>query len=149
MEILQRPGVLRAQVDPLDGALAADVGRTRRMGLAVVEGADPEELERRLADVVRWFREQAEVCLSGGAMNEIREQILTVLAKVVHDESGELPGTLGLTEAGLDSLSLLQLLVRLEGEFSTRFSDNEVFTAGLTTVDDLVEFVSRHVAAQR
>ncbi|MGW7541094.1 acyl carrier protein [Streptomyces sp. NPDC054770] len=48
-------------------------------------------------------------------------------------------------EIGLDSLSLLEVIVRLESEFEVLIPDSEVFHAQLQTVEDLTELVAQQV----
>ncbi|KPI00287.1 acyl carrier protein familyprotein [Actinobacteria bacterium OK074] len=47
-------------------------------------------------------------------------------------------------EIGLDSLSLLEVIVRLEAEFGILIPDSEVFHAQLETVGNLTELVGQH-----
>lgn len=51
-----------------------------------------------------------------------------------------------LVDAGVDSLRLLDILVRLEPEFGLTIRDHAVFSARLRTVGDLVNFVEEQRA---
>ena len=55
--VLARPGVDRAKVEPTGSRLAAGhSSQARRIGLAVVEGDDRTQVDRRIAELVDWFR---------------------------------------------------------------------------------------------
>ncbi|MBL1102168.1 acyl carrier protein [Streptomyces coffeae] len=50
-----------------------------------------------------------------------------------------------LREIGIDSLAILEIVVRVEKECGITIGDSEVFEAALRRVDDLVKLVQSHV----
>ena len=55
-------------------------------------------------------------------------------------------------DLGIDSLDLVEMLLKLEKEFEVSFDNSEsqrVFTRGITTVRDLAEFVQKNMGAGR
>ncbi|MFG2533313.1 acyl carrier protein [Streptomyces sp. NPDC048516] len=46
---------------------------------------------------------------------------------------------------GIDSLSILEIVVRVEKECGITIGDSEIFEAALRRVDDLVKLVQAHV----
>lgn len=55
--VLTRPGVRRVKVEPSGSrACAGQSDQARRAGLAVVEGTDFAQVDRRISDLVSWFR---------------------------------------------------------------------------------------------
>ncbi|PBC80579.1 acyl carrier protein [Streptomyces sp. 2112.3] len=46
---------------------------------------------------------------------------------------------------GIDSLSILEIVVRVEKECGITIGDSEIFEAALCRVDDLVKLVQSHV----
>ncbi|MEU8264753.1 phosphopantetheine-binding protein [Micromonospora sp. NPDC048999] len=52
-------------------------------------------------------------------------------------------------EIGVDSLSLLELIVRIEREFGIQIPDQDVFAAELRTIDDLTALVETHLTARQ
>jgi acyl carrier protein len=57
----------------------------------------------------------------------------------------ELPDDALLVDVGVESLRLLDLLVRVEQEFSLTIADHAVFAARLRTVGDFVDFVEQQL----
>lgn len=78
---------------------------------------------------------------------EHRVKQVLVLVKglgIAPDEIGN-DQSLASQEIGLDSLSLLEVIVRLESEFEVLIPDSEVFQAQLQTVENLTELVAHHM----
>jgi acyl carrier protein len=72
---------------------------------------------------------------------DIDQRVTTHLAIVTRSQPGRLTDQERLVDVGLDSLSLLELLVRIERDFGLTIADRAVLEANLVTVADLVHFV--------
>lgn len=73
-----------------------------------------------------------------------QQEVLAVVERFVQDisdsEHVEVPVAASLGEIGLDSLSIVDLLFKLEREFEVSIPDEEL--PNLTTVGDLVAYVN-------
>ena len=77
-------------------------------------------------------------------MNDTAGRVRRVLTASLRTSGPQgLSDETALVDTGVDSLRLLDILVRLEPEFGLMISDRAVFDARLRTVGDLVDFVER------
>lgn len=76
---------------------------------------------------------------------KVKTTMITVLRHAVTpDEIGE-DMLLSAPEIGVDSLNLLEVIVRLEKELGIEFSDHEVFQANLCDVSDLIGLIEHKI----
>ncbi|MEU6484428.1 acyl carrier protein [Streptomyces sp. NPDC046887] len=78
------------------------------------------------------------------------EKVETRVREVVADVIGpSAPPTIGLDdelhEIGIESLNILEIVVRLEQEFDIKIGDAEIFEAALSRVGDIAKLVQTHV----
>ncbi|MFI1225620.1 MULTISPECIES: acyl carrier protein [unclassified Streptomyces] len=52
-----------------------------------------------------------------------------------------------LHEIGIESLNILEIVVRLEQEFDIKIGDGEIFEAALSRVGDIAKLVQSHVGS--
>ncbi|WP_392958396.1 acyl carrier protein [Streptomyces sp. LN245] len=82
--------------------------------------------------------------------NAVHLRVKKIIGQVKNIPAEEITDEQVLTEEiGLDSLSLLEVVVRLEAEFQTLIPDSELFRARLRTVEDLTELTARHIERER
>ncbi|MFE2531612.1 acyl carrier protein [Streptomyces sp. NPDC059371] len=82
--------------------------------------------------------------------NSTHLRVKKILGQVRNIPAEEITDEQVLTdEIGLDSLSLLEVVVRLEAEFRTVIPDSELFRARLRTVGDLTDLTARHIERER
>ena len=73
------------------------------------------------------------------------KEIAEKIAKIAYDAVGaELNEEENLKESGIDSLSLVAVIVAIEEAFGVAFSDDDLDPANLITLDDLVRITRQY-----
>jgi len=76
-------------------------------------------------------------------MNDIAEKVMYCIKEVA--VTADIQTDDALVDLGIDSLSIVEILVILEDKFGVEFDDSQLNPDELTTVKNVIDLVGRHL----
>lgn len=74
------------------------------------------------------------------------DQIVPVLKSCGHRYEGEITSGTYLTDLGIDSVGILELVVSLEEQFNISFEDEDLVSANFQTIGSLLNLLEKYVS---